>query len=123
MRKRCNKMKYSLDKYKFYQFKNENGGITVVAASTYAGRTVRGVAKCAPGDTFNADLGENIAAARCNVKVSKRRVRNAERKLKEALRAQYEANARVAKMQSYLADSKEAVALAEAEYDDLIKEA
>lgn len=112
------KQSYRDYKYTFIHLKDR-----ILAISTYAGRTVRGVAKCAPGDTFNADLGENIAAARCNVKVSKRRVRNAERKLKEALRAQYEANARVAKMQSYLADSKEAVALAEAEYDDLIKEA
>ena len=39
-------MRFSLDKYKFYQFKNENGGTTISAVSTYAGLTVKGYAKC-----------------------------------------------------------------------------
>ena len=104
-------------KYTFIHLKDR-----ILAISTYAGRTVKGSAKCAPGDTFDPSVGESIAAARCNVKVSKRRVRNAERKLKEALQLQYEANARVAKMQEYLVDSQASVITAENELAELIKE-
>ena len=34
-------MKYSSEKYKYYQFKNENDGTTVVAVSSYAGKPLR----------------------------------------------------------------------------------
>ena len=39
-------MNYSLDKYKFYEYNDPKGKKTVSAVSTYAGRTVKGYAKC-----------------------------------------------------------------------------
>lgn len=48
----------------------------VVAVTHYAGRTVRGVAKCNPADTFDFELGKRIAKAKCEVKVAKKRLKH-----------------------------------------------
>ena len=69
-------------RYKFYNSDN-----SVVAVSSFAGRTVRGTAKCNPGDTFSLESGKALAAARCNSKVAKKRVKCAEKKLNEAVTA------------------------------------
>ena len=105
MRKRCNKMKYSLDKYKFYQFKNDKGGLTVSAVSSYAGRTVKGYAKCDPRDDFDVEQGKELAAARCNVKIANKRVARASRKYLEAAQAVTEATAYFEKMKQYYMDA------------------
>ena len=39
---------YPIEKYKFY-----TNGSRVIAVSSYAGKTVRGVAVCHAGDTFS----------------------------------------------------------------------
>ena len=46
-------MEYSLDRYNYYTTQNK-----VIAVSTYAGRTVKGIAKCDPRDTFSIDSGK-----------------------------------------------------------------
>lgn len=109
-------MKKKNFKYKIVVLKDK-----VLAISTYAGRTVKGVANCSPDDTFDAAKGEKLAAARCNTKVAKKRVRNAERKLAEALRIRYEADEYVRKMTDYVATSKSELTEAEAELDAIVK--
>ncbi len=64
--------KFSPDMYRYV----ENGN-TVIAISSYAGKTVKGVAKCDPNDEFNLESGKKLAAARCNEKVCKQRLRRA----------------------------------------------
>lgn len=49
----------------------------VIALSTYAGKVVRGVAKCSPQDKFDVDYGKELAAARCNLKVAQKRLKRA----------------------------------------------
>ena len=77
-------MKFPLEKYRYYQFKNKNGGITVVAVSSYAGRKVKGYAKCNPEDEFDLEKGKKLAAARCNLKVAEKRQAHATRQYLEA---------------------------------------
>ena len=50
---------YPIEKYKFY-----TNGSRVIAVSTYAGKTVRGVAVCHAGDTFSLEKGKKLAALR-----------------------------------------------------------
>lgn len=57
------------NKYKYYQYVDEKGRQVVVAVSHFAGRTVKGYAKCDPSDTFDLEKGKALAAARCNYKV------------------------------------------------------
>ncbi len=61
-----------------YKYKIDEEKRTVVALSTFAGKTVVGVAHCAPADEFDIDTGKKIAAARCSVKIAEKRMKRAE---------------------------------------------
>ena len=77
----------------------------VVATSTYAGKTVRGVARCHPNDEFDMDKGIQLAVYRCNLKVAAKRQARAARKVKEAKLALYEAQVFLDKMLDYRVQS------------------
>ena len=102
-------MKYSLDKYKYFDFTNENGGTTVVAVSTYAGKKVKGYAKCDPRDEFALEKGKELAAARCNLKISQKRQERAAKKYLEASAKITEAQLYFDKMKQYYMDSVDQV--------------
>ena len=68
-------MSFPKSKYKIFKGKDNK----VVAVSTYAGKTVRGVAKCDVNDTFSLEKGKELAAARCNEKVAKKRFARAQK--------------------------------------------
>ena len=80
----------------------------VIALSTYGGRTVRGVAKCHPNDTFNVEFGKALAAARCNQKVAAKRYARARSEYNKLCTEIAEFNARATKVLKYLKDSAEA---------------
>lgn len=79
---------YPIEKYDFkvYESKNEDGtkSSVVVALSTYCGKTVKGVAKCAETDPFDLEKGKKLAAARCDYKVCLKRMKRAKSKKFEA---------------------------------------
>ena len=103
----------SLEKYKFYVAKDR-----VIAVSSYAGRPVRGVAKCASDDEFNLETGKKLAAARCNQKIALKRAKRAGNEYFKAIQARDEAQARVEAMYNYLFDANIALGTA----DDVIEE-
>ena len=61
-----------------YKYIIDEKNRTVVALSTFAGMTVRGVARCAPEDAWNVELGKQLAEARCSAKIAHKRLRRAE---------------------------------------------
>ena len=65
---------YTNDKYTYFVADKQK---KVVAVSTYAGKIVRGVAKCDPRDEFSIETGKKLAAARCNLKVATKRAKRA----------------------------------------------
>lgn len=69
-----------IPKYSYFT----NGKDTVVAVASYAGKRVRGIAKCNEMDEFDLAKGEKLAAARCNLKIAKMREKNLQ------FRAQFE---------------------------------
>ena len=87
-------------RYRFYRANNK-----VIAISTFAGKTVKGIAKCDPSDEFSMNIGEELAAARCNNKIAAKRVRCAQRKLDEAVKALEFANSQVEFATKYLNES------------------
>lgn len=101
-------MEYSLDKYKYYFMKpkNEIDAYHVIAVSSYAGKTVRGVAKCDPKDKFDLEKGKELAAARCQAKVSTKRLARAKKKLAEATEALEKAQKFYNDMTTYFNDSE-----------------
>ena len=114
-------MKYSLDKYKFYQYKDKNAKDTVAAASTYAGRTVKGYAKCDPRDQFTIEKGKELAAARCNAKIAAKRVKRASAKYLEAQQQLAEARRFMARMTEYYTVAVDHLDEANAAITDMMK--
>ena len=94
-------MIYPSDKYKIIV-----NGTKIIAISTYAGKTVKGVAKADPRDKFDESVGKKLAIARCAAKIAKKRQKRAERKIAEAQRQLDAAKAHYDKMAQYLADAK-----------------
>ena len=95
-------MGYPIEKYAFYVSENQK---QVIAVSTYAGRKIKGVAKCDPRDEFSLEKGKGLAAVRCALKIAEKRAKRAARKYKEAI-AESDARFKYAqKMQDYLINS------------------
>ena len=57
--------------YKFIELPEQR---KVICISSYAGRSVKGVAKCAPNDEFSMEYGKRLAQARCDVKIASKRI-------------------------------------------------
>lgn len=89
-----------------YKYKIDEEHKTVVAMSTFAGRPVAGVAKCSPEDAFDVNAGKNLAAARCALKVAKRRMKRAAACLVSATSMLEYFSDRVEKMKHYNTDAK-----------------
>ena len=87
----------------------------VVAYSSYAGQSVRGVAKCAPNDKFDVEFGKELAAARCNVKVARKRLKRAMERRDAAWQEYLRAQDQLLREENYVDDSN--VALTEAEVE------
>ena len=105
-----------MSRYRFY-----DNGSKVVAVSSYAGRPVRGVAKCDPRDHFSLEKGRELAKARCDVKIAQKRAERSERCYNKALHELELAKNRVAQMQDYFDDSHEALLDAELSLEKIEK--
>lgn len=77
----------------------------IIVVSRYAGKVVRGVAKCAPGDAFDMQKGEKLARLRCDEKISEKRVARSREAYEDACKALIKAQARVAAMKDYMDDA------------------
>ena len=109
------------DKYKFYSFHIDEEGKKVVAVTHYAGRAIRGIAKCAPEDTFDVETGCKIAVARAEAKVARAKTRNAATKYLEAAKAADAAEKRFDEMKQYYMDAIDQLDEAEEYLDNLLK--
>lgn len=100
--------------YKFI-LDNEENPTKVIVLTKYAGRPVRGIAKCSPNDTFNETLGRDLAQLRCDLKVAKLRMKRAMVKYAEAAKEWNRADEHLADMEDYYFNSR-------AEYENLLAE-
>ena len=89
----------------------------VIAVSSFAGKTVRGVAKCNPADSFDSEKGAALASARCGVKIAEKRVKRAYNKVDEAKAAVEAAMEHLAEMLRYQADSEAKLNVAQFELE------
>ena len=101
-----------MHRYKFFNSDN-----IVVAVSSFAGKVVRATAKCDPRDKFSLEDGQRLAAARCNKKISEKRLKRAERKLAEACAAVVAAERQYDYMRNYYEKAAFGLAEANAELD------
>ena len=105
---------FPLEKYRYYQ-----NGNRIIAVSSYAGKTVRGVAICHPSDEFSVETGKKLAAARCNQKIADKRYNRAVNEYVKACETRDAALRKVDKMKSYMDDSYEAKMAAAREVNSL----
>ena len=116
---------YDVSKYKCSSYEDErpDGSVvpTCVAISTYAGKEVKGYAKLDPHDNFNWEAGRDLAIARCNAKIAKKRKDRAAKKLAEAEEILAMAQAHYNDMVDYLANSTDALFEAEDHITELLK--
>lgn len=91
---------------------------TTIAYSTFAGKVVKGYAKCNPEDSFNVSVGEKLAKARCGLKIAKKRRKWAESQYDKAKAKMFAAIKYFNEMEAYAKDSIEEVFDAE----DYLKE-
>ena len=94
-------------KYVFSHGVNKKGVDVICCVSHFAGKPVRGFAKCSPEDSFDLEQGMKLAQLRCDEKVAEKRIKRAQMKLCEAAAAVEAAQQRAEKMHSYLQDSLE----------------
>ena len=79
-------------KIKYYTRKDG----AIVAVSSYAGQTIRGVAKCHPKDVWSQAKGERLARLRCKVKIAEKRYKNVEAQMQRAIEDRIKATAKAA---------------------------
>lgn len=109
-------MKFNFDNYTYYTAKNK-----VIAVSTYAGKIVRGVAKCDPRDEFDLEKGKELAAARCNERVAEKRFRRARKCYDQAEAEFVAAERRLRKMSQYFEDATQALVKASTDVSDIVE--
>lgn len=74
----------------------------VVVTSTYAGKVVRGVAKCSPNDEFDLEFGTHLAMARVDRKIAELRFKRAKSECKKVMDEINKLELRKDKMENYL---------------------
>lgn len=109
-------MSFPIEKYRFYVTKNK-----VVAVSTYGGKNVRGVAKCAPEDAFSVEKGKELAAARCNARVAAKRRARATKEYARAIAELTKAERMADKMRDYSIDAVNADIEARQRIENILK--
>lgn len=96
-------------------------GRKIFALSTYAGKTVRGVAICSENDKFDVEKGKALAAARCNEKIAAKRYVRASKKMNEALNEVCSVEEKLTQAEQYYHDSFLALNEAAQQVDELLK--
>lgn len=92
----------------------------VIAVSSFAGQTVRGVAKCNPADEFDSEKGIALACARCGHKIAEKRMKRAQGKVDEAVEQVNAAINHLSKMMKYEADAEANFNVAQMELESVL---
>ena len=71
-------------KYRIYANTTSPTGLKVIAVSSFAGKTVKGIAKCAPEDTPDLETGIMLAILRCNAKIAYKKVNRIAKRYEDA---------------------------------------
>lgn len=113
-------MKFPMHKYHFHIAvkKNNKKPYKVIATSTFAGKTVRGIATCSEEDTFDLAKGQRLAALRCAAKVADMRNKRAFKKYEDAHIAMVKAQNEFNKAKEYCLDAMEERQSAHQELED-----
>ena len=73
-----------MSRYVIKEFSDNRGIKNIVVISHFAGKSVKGIAKCDPRDEYDYKEGVRIATARCDEKISDKRIKLREKKMQKA---------------------------------------
>ena len=90
-----------MSRYRFIVHDNK-----VICISSFARKNIKGIAKCAPNDNFDIEIGKKLAQLRCDKKVADKRADRAAQKYIEAEDQLYEAFHNFENIKSYYFDSE-----------------
>lgn len=102
-------------RYRYFNSETE-----VVCVSSFAGKSVVGRAKCAPGDNFNLEVGKKLARLRCDLKIAKKRKKSADKKEIAARMAVHAAKEEWEKSVEYYKSASAEINTVSNELNDLI---
>lgn len=108
-------------RYKTEIYTRKDGVKVIIVLTHYAGKTVRGIAKCNPVDEFDEARGEELAKARCDYEVAKKRVKNATMKSNRAQEELWKASTYADKMKDYLASANKELKACEKNLKKIVK--
>lgn len=92
-------------KYRIY---TANRDKTVIAVSSFAGKTVKGIAKCDPKDTPDLEKGITLAILRCDEKITAKKITRGKEKVETAAKELEFAQTKYEKAIQYLVDADKA---------------
>ena len=90
-------------KYRIY---TSNDNKTIIAVSSFAGKTVKGIAKCDPADIPNLEKGIDLAILRCDEKIATKKMARGYQKLEIAKKELAAAEKYYEQMEQYCADAE-----------------
>ena len=104
------------------KYQTFTSGNKVIVVSHYAGKAVKGYAKCDPKDTFDYGKGQYLATLRCDEKVCNKRLKRAIKKLAEAQAEFNKAQKKLLDMQDYVNESREDLIKVQSSLKHLVSE-
>ena len=93
-------------RYKYVMYRDKRNIKCIVCISHYAGKPVRGIAKCSPEDQYDEAYGKYLAKVRCDQKVAEKRVQRATMKFTKAQQCRRQAQQEEDRMFIYLNEAK-----------------
>ena len=78
----------------------------IIAASSFAGIPVKGIAKCDPNDVYDIEKGIKLAIRRCDEKIAVKKMARGQQKLAAAEKEYLAAKERLEMMQQYADDAE-----------------
>ena len=89
-------------RYKYIMYRDSRNVRCIVCISHYAGKPVRGIAKCDPVDPYDEEYGKHLAKARCDQKVAEKRAQRARMKFAKAQQRRMQAQHEEDRMLCYM---------------------
>lgn len=92
--------------YQFFTYTRKDGSKVVKAVGSYAGRPISGKSICHPNDIFDENKGKELAAARCDEKITQKRCKRALEKYMASRVALAQALEKHSELSEYLLKTK-----------------
>lgn len=99
-----------------------DGRQKVVAITRHRGKTVRAVATCQPGDTFDEEFGKKVAKLKLEIKLTDMRYKSADKEYNELMEVKCDLYEMLDEIEARLENTDDYLATLDEERENLIGE-